>query len=195
MSSDPDVYDIDAERDSRTAQREGHADGLPIVSGGVTIALLPVELPIDVFAPLKDIDEALMLLLHEAMKMATGPDAAAKWEATDLVVGLLASTPRLPVQVIEVAKGIGENLMGAEGFAAFMALRPSKEDIGSLVKRVFRFYGVSLGEALPSSDSSETGGGTSSTTSKPISTGSMPEASSGIQDTPTSSDSDDSSPS
>lgn len=191
MNDELEVIDLDLAREQRAAQREGQSKGLPIKIGGEVIATLPVEMPINVFAPLSQIDEALMLLLHEAMKMGSGSDAAAKWEATDLVIGLLASTPRLPVQVIEVAKGIGENLLTPTGFAKFLAAEPSKEDIGELGKRILRFYGVSLGEALPSSDSSETGGGTSSTTSSENST-STPEESSGIQDTPTSSESADS---
>lgn len=191
MSNEIEVLDLDLAREQRAAQREGHGDGLPIRIGGKIIATCPAELPIDVFAPLAQIDEALMLLLHEAMQMTTGSDAAAKWESTDMVVGLLASTPRLPVQVIEVAKGIGENLLGVEGFSLFLAARPSKEDIGELVKRILRFYGVSLGEALPSSDSSETGGGTSSTTSSENST-STPEESSEPPETPDSSESADS---
>lgn len=186
MSNALEGIDLDAERETRAAAREGRNEGAPIYFGGKIITTLPVELPIDVFAPLTKIDEALMLLLREAMQAATGSDSERKWEATSLVVDLLAATPRLPTTVLEVAKGIGENLLGAEGFALFMAERPSREDIGALIKAVFRFYGVSLGEALPSSDSSEIGGGTSNTTSEQNSTDSMPEASSGIQDTPTS---------
>lgn len=184
MSNQLEVIDLDAERESRAGQREGGNVGVPVRFGGKEICVLPVELPIDVFAPLRDIDEALMLLLREAMQMATGPEASLKWEATEMVVNLLAASPRLPTAVVDVVSQIGKNLMTPEGFAMFAAEHPSKEDIAALVKLVFRVYGVSLGEALPSSDSSETGGGTSSTTSSPNSADSMPEASTGLQENP-----------
>jgi hypothetical protein len=180
------ILDLDAAREHRAAKREGQGKGLPVRIGGEVIATLPVELPIDVFEPLTKIDDALMLLLREAMQIASGPDAAKKWEATSLVVDLLATTSNLPMTVIEVIKGIAVNLLGQEGFNKFMKARPAREDIAEAIKGVFRFYGVSLGEALPSSASSESDGGTSSTTSEPTSTDSMPEASTGTQDTPTS---------
>lgn len=180
MSNEPEVIDLDKEREARAAAREGRGQGMPIILGGKVIATLPSELPIDVLAPLKDIDEALMLLLREAMSMATGADAAQRWQATNLVIDLFSANSRLPVVVLGVVRDIGVNLLGQEGFDAFVAARPSKEDVGALAKAIFNFYGVSLGEPSPSSDSSSADGGTSSTTSSANSTDSMPEASTDV---------------
>lgn len=177
MSDDDLMLDLDAQRKQRAAKREGQKKDQPIVIGGKIIATLPVELPIDILEPLRELDGDITLLLREAMQTAkAGGGAAARASATDLVIDLLASNPALPVNALDIITKIAKNLLTEEGFAGLMEARPSREDYAALVSGIFKFYGLTLGEALPSSDSStdgqgtgETGGetsrGTSSTTS------------------------------
>lgn len=174
-------FDLDAERQSRTAQREGAKQPFPIRIGGKVIAVLPVELPLSVITPLRMIDDTIALVLRQAMTLATNKEAGAKWEASELVIDMLSTSPDLPIKVIEVADQISRNLMTTEGLDAFMAAAPSLQDIAALAKAVFRFYGVSLGEPSPSSESSTDDGGTSPTTSSTTSD-STPEASGPGQD-------------
>lgn len=175
MSDDLEVLDLDAERSARAAEREGKGKALPIRFGGENIATLPVELPVDVLAPLRNLDGDLTLILRQAMQASRG-GANEKFEATELVVDVLASNPALPVTALNTLTQVAKNLLTDEGFDRLMAQRPSAQDFATLVKGVFRFYGLSLGEASPSSDSSTDSGttspGTSSTTSD-----STPEAS------------------
>lgn len=170
------VIDLDAERKTRAAQREGKRQELPIRLGGQTIAVLPVELPIDVLEPLRTLDADLTLILRSAMGAARSDDPNARWESSELVVDVLAANPALPVTVLDTLSRIATNLLTAEGYQALMAQRPSPEDLAALTKGVFRFYGVSLGESSAPSDSSTDSGGTSNTTSESIS-GSTPETS------------------
>lgn len=175
--------DLDAARKQRAAEREGKKRDLPIRLGGQDIATLPVELPVDVLAPLRNLDGDLTLLLREAMATTKrGDDATARWDATELVVDILASNPRLPVTALDTFGQVAKNLLGEDGFAALMEQRPTGQDVAFLVKGVFRFYGLTLGEASPSSDSStddsgRTSSGTSSTTSDSTSvdSGTTPE--------------------
>jgi hypothetical protein len=176
MSDEFEGLDLDQERQVRAAQREGSKKPWPIRIGGRVICVLPVELPFEVITPLRAIDDTIALVLRQAMTLATNKDAGAKWEASELVVDMLASSPDLPVKVVEVIQQISTNLLTQEGVDLFMAAKPSTNDIAALAKGVFRYYGVSLGEASPSSDSSTDGGGTSPTTSSTNST-STPEES------------------
>lgn len=178
------VLDLDADRQRRAAEREGRGDTLPIKVGGQVVATLPPELPIDVLTPLRDIDEDIALLLSTVMRTATAEGRTqqqALWETTGIVVDMLVSNPRLPVTVLDVIQKIAARLLTEEGFAALMAARPSREDLGFLAKHIFLFYGVSLGEASRPPDSSPNGGPTSSTTSSSTS-GSTPEDSSPDQE-------------
>lgn len=169
--------DLDQERQSRAGQREGSGKPLPIWFGGKKIAELPVELPLNVIAPLRQIDDTIALVIRQAMSLATNNDAAAKWQASELVIDMLASSPDLPVKLLQVVEEISKNLLTEEGLAAFLDARPSFQDIAALAKGVLRHYGISLGESSASSDSSTDGGGTSNTTSSDTSD-STPEASS-----------------
>jgi hypothetical protein len=180
------VIDLDHERKQRAAEREGKRQALPVRIGGEVIATLPVELPVNVLAPLQQLDESLTLLLRSTMQVAKGNnDAAAKWDATELIVDLLAANPTLPVDVLNVIRQVTVNLMGQDGYDAFLAADPSPEDIGAFAKGVFRFYGVTLGEASESSDSSTDSGRTLSSTSSDTSD-SMPEASGTSPESPAS---------
>jgi hypothetical protein len=157
--------DLDQERTVRAAEREGANEPWPIRFGGQIVAVLPVELPLSVIAPLREIDDTIALVLRQAMALATNNDAASKWEASELVVDMLASSPDLPVKVLTVIEEISKNLLTEEGLGRFLDQRPSIRDIVALAKGVLRYYGISLGEASASSDSSTDGGGTSNTTS------------------------------
>ena len=86
------------------------------------------------------------------------------------------------MNALDTFRQVAANLLTEDGLAALLANRPSGQDVAFLIKGVFRFYGVTLGEASPSSDSStgDSGGtssGTSSTTSDstPATSGPTPE--------------------
>jgi hypothetical protein len=182
MTDELDVLDLDAARKSRAAQREAKDQPQPIVFGGEVVAYLPVELPLNVIAPLREIDDTIAIVIRQALALAKNTDdARARWEASELVVDMLAATPDLPIKLVDVVTKIAVNLLTQEGLDAFMAVRPSIQDIAAFVKGVFRHYGVSLGEALPSSDSPTGDGGTSLSTSSPDSN-STPEASGPTQE-------------
>lgn len=194
--SDEFVIDLDQERHSRAAAREGRNSPIPIRLGGEQVAVLPVELPLDVFAPLRDMDEDLTMLLRQIMKVYQAQvgnrqqaDAAVAWESADVIIDLLAANPSLPVNVIDTIKNMSINLLTPEGYTALMAKRPSTNDLAALARLAFRLYGVSLGESSSSTgSSSESGGATSSTTSSTTSD-STPDASTDVETTPTSSES------
>jgi hypothetical protein len=181
--SDELELDLDVARAQRAAQREGQKRDMPLRVGGQVIAVLPVELPVDVLAPLRNLDGDLTLLLREAVLAAKNADGkVVNQDITELVIDLLANNPRLPLNFLDTIKEVAANLLAEEGLSALVASRPSAQDIAFLVKGVFRFYGVTLGEALPSSASSTdasggTSSGTSSTTSDstPATSGPTPE--------------------
>jgi hypothetical protein len=179
--------DLDADRARRTAEREakaaGSGDGLPIRLGGETVAVLPPEVAVDVFAPLRALDSDISLIIRQTMESAKGNSSAQA--TTDLVIDLLTQNPALPTTALDIVREAAERLVGAEAVAKFMEARPSAQDVAALLKGVFRFYGLTLGESSPSSDSStdgqrtgesggETSPGTSSTTSVSTSEASTP---------------------
>lgn len=168
------VLDLDAEREQRAAKREGKAQTMPIRLGGKVVATLPAELPVEVLEPLRNLDGDLTLIIRQAMQAQKANDETTVQDVTDLVIDVLANNPALPVQALSTVRKVTANLLTEDGLAAFMEQRPSPQDIAALAKGVFRFYGLSLGEASPSSDSSTDDGGTSSGTSSTTS-GSMPE--------------------
>lgn len=185
-----DVLDLDRERAVRRearAQAGGSPDGMPVRFGGEIIATLPAELPIDVFGPLKDLDVDLALLIQQAVRISAGDDEQATRDATGLVVDLLVAHPSLPSDLVDAVRQMGVALLGPDGLDKFMAARPTREDFGAFAKGLFRHYGVSLGEALGSPASPETGGATSNPTSN-ATTDSTPEGSTSPQELPASSE-------
>jgi hypothetical protein len=74
-------------------------------------------------------------------------------------------------------------LVGEEGYQGLASAQLSVPDISTLAKKTFAFYGLSLGEALPPSDSSE-GNGTTSLPTGSTTTGSTSEGSGSAQETP-----------
>lgn len=201
MTTTPDLdfdlgIDLDAERSLRAQQREVQADSVPIRLGGKTVATIPTELPLDVLAPLRRLDEEITLLLRSVMTaMNAGREAQERWDATSLIVDILAANPKLPTTVVDVIHDMAVALFGEEGFAAFMAARPSKDDLAVLAKRLLAFYGFSLGESQPSSDSptgEEQDGGTTSLPTGSTTTGSTSEESGAAPASPASSEPADS---
>jgi hypothetical protein len=154
---------------TRAAWREGKWAGLerlPLELGDHTVLLGP-EFPLDVLAPLQEMDIDMGLVLRQALQIATAQDARAQLDDVSFLVNLIASNPKLPTELITAIKKITQELLGAEGYAALVAERPSPWDLGELVKELMGWYGIGLGESRRSSTPS-TGG----ETSKPISNGS-----------------------
>lgn len=168
--------DLDAERKSRAAQREATGQEFPIRLGGQVIATLSAELPLDVFSPLRVFDQELALLMRSAVDAARAQQSTDRWDATDMVISLLASNPALPVKVLDVIGEVARGLFGDEGYDALLAARLTKEDVAVLAKGVFRWYGVTLGEASEPSGSPE-GSGTTSTPTSSTTTDLTPEES------------------
>lgn len=170
MSDDDfEVIDLDAER---AVRREALGKPTAVKFGGETIAVLPVELPLDVLEPIKALDVDIAMLVRQVMDMRSAEgDEAQSAAATSLVIDLLVSRPSLPVEIIEAVQDMGRRLLNSQeypdGYEKFVAQRPSREDVAGLAKGLFKRYGVGLGEALQSSDSSTSGGQTSKPTSKP----------------------------
>lgn len=173
------TIDLDSARASRAASREAKGHEAPIRLGGETIAVLGAELPVDVLAPLRELDSDLTLILRQALGAARGQQS--EIDSTDLVIDILSNNPNLPTTALDIIREVASNLLSPDGFARLVAQRPSVQDYAALAKGVFRWYGVSLGEALQSSVSSTDGGetspGTSSTTSDstPVESSDAPE--------------------
>lgn len=167
--------DLDAERETRAAEREVKADTFPIRFGGEVVAHIPTELPLDVLAPLRTLDASITILLRSIVTAMRQTEAAQqRMDAAELIVDVLAATPSLPTDIVEVVTEMGRRLMGTEGLDAFLSKRPSVRDVVTLVTRLAPFYGLTLGESRPSSPSSTEEDGSDGETSKPTSLGTTP---------------------
>lgn len=180
MSQELEVLDLDAEREARIAKLEVTRSPRPIRWRGNIICTLPVELPFDVIAPLGKIDADLSLIMRQAVSVArnNGQSVDDRLDAAELVIDLLAANAHLPQTILTVIREMATAALTEEGLAEFLEGKPSVPDMVALARMIVRHYGVGLGEASPSSVSSGTDGGTSSTTSSPNSTDSMPADSS-----------------
>lgn len=159
--------DLDAKRLERARQRaarqEARGETLPIVLGGQQIATLGAEFPLDVLEPLSDINLDIALLFQQAVSAANAEgDNAASME---LIVNILAANPDLPREFIAAVKEIGKRLLGEDGYARFVAARPTPWDVAALASVLFTWYGVSLGESSRSSAAVSSSGATSNTIS------------------------------
>lgn len=175
--TDMELLDLDA---ASAARREGGVKPLGLRFKGDTFTL-PAELPLDVFEPLVGLDLDLALLLRQVMDVADATsDAEQRKASTSLIVDLLVNRPTLPKEVVEAIGDMARRLFDSaehpDQWAAFMAKRPTKDDLAGLAKGLFKKYGVSLGEASGSTESSGDAGPTSSATSS-ASTDSTPAAS------------------
>lgn len=161
------LIDLDA------AKREAvFPDGIPVRFGGQDF-LLPAELPVDVFDPLLSEDLDLVGVVKQVL--AERPEDGGD-DIGSVVLDVLLTRPGLPRQTLQAVKQVFAALFGDEQYACFAALRPSVQDYVRLARGLLTAYGVGLGEALGSPDSSESGGETSSQISD-ASTDSTPAAS------------------
>jgi hypothetical protein len=176
MSQELEVLDLDAEREARLAKLEVTRKPLPIKWRGNTICTLPPELPFDVIAPLGKIDADLSLIMRQAVSVArnNGQSVEDRLDAAELVIDLLAANAHLPQTILTVVKEMAAAVLTEEGLAEYLDGKPSIPDMVGLARGVVRYYGVGLGEASPSSVSSETGGAISNSTSSENSTDSTP---------------------
>jgi hypothetical protein len=155
------LIDLDAGRAARLEAQPR----CPKVRLNGNVHNLPLEVPLDVFSPLKNLDVDFPLLVRTAVDAVKGQTGDAQAAATSLVIDLLVANPGLPKDMLDAFEQMGRRFLGDAAFEDLMAFRPSKEDLGLLVKGLFTNYGVSLGELSASSETSEDAG----TTSKPTS--------------------------
>lgn len=137
---------------------------------------LPQELPIDVFEPLLDVDADVSLLFRQALD-ARETAGDNQMGLVSAVIDMLVVNPQLPKQLVEAVKEMARRLVGDEGYADLAAARLSTAEAGKIAKFLGRAYGVSLGEASPSSGSAEEGSGATSQLTSSGATDSTPEAS------------------
>jgi hypothetical protein len=165
LTPDPDDLDFGLDLDSQRSAR-AEVTRVPFVVLNGERHELPVELPLDVLEPLTGVNVDISLLIRQVLDArATGEKA--NEELLGAIVDMLIVNPKLPTEVVDAVKEMARRLLGAEGYAALVAFRPTTKDVGSIAKYVLRQYGVGLGEASPSSASVEGTG----TTSKPTSRG------------------------
>jgi hypothetical protein len=156
------VLDLDAAREARARARAEQTGPVELRFGGEVIAELPPELPVDVLEPLMNVDLDLAALAREALGAMNSSDADAQRKAVELFVDLIVANPKLPQDLIDAVREMGRLLLTEDGYARFVAKRPSLQDVAALVKGLAERY-ASLGESLRSSTPAADG-----TTSKPI---------------------------
>lgn len=187
----PEVFDITSKRaeraKSRAAKREGRGETLEVRFEGDYIAMLQAEFPVDVLAPLQDINLDLALLVRQVVELSATTDATERATLLGTVVDVLAANPDLPAEVIEAIKEMGRRLFGEDGYAMLVSKRPTPWDLGSLATYLMNWFGISLGESSGSSTSSTDGVTSNSTSKDSVST---PETSGGSPAIPASSESD-----
>lgn len=170
------ALDLDAKRAerarARAARREGSDDPNVRVTFDGNEYVLPPELPASVLDPLIDGDLDLVGLIKVAYDASRDQrrSADSRDRMESMIWETLAGHPDLPVSVVRAIRDSLALLFGADQWAAFQASAPSLSDIGALIVGLVSEYGVGLGEALRSANSSGTGG----TTSNPTSAGSVP---------------------
>lgn len=177
----PAVLDLDAERADRAralaARHEGMGSTLPVWFGGQVIAELEPEFAMEVLEPLTTLDVDIAFIVRALVQAAQAGGRDKAIEQAGLLVDVLVANPNLPAGLISAVKEITARVLGEEGYAAFTAMKPTPWDVRALATGILRWYGLSLGEFLPSESSPEGDGGeTSKQTSRP-STGSTPAAS------------------
>lgn len=170
--------DLNAER---AARREGSLEGLKVTLGDDTFTL-PSELPVDVFAPFRDIigDDDLPSIV-QTLAESSNTDQA--------LTAFLRDRPNIAVEALDALRfalgrlfctqgdGCDLDALSESGRSApthapecqwprFLKQRPSMPDYLALGRGLLAGYGVSLGEALGSSDSSGSDGATSNPTSR-----------------------------
>ncbi|MEV8634275.1 hypothetical protein AB0395_21730 [Streptosporangium sp. NPDC051023] len=174
MSYTSETVDLAARRAerarARAARREGRGETLRIQYGEVFIAELAAEFPLDVLEPLQDLNVDLPLLISQALQLfsKTSDDTVSNEAALEFIVGVLATNPDLPKEIVSMVQEMARRLFGEDGYATFVATRPTPWDVADLATLLFSWYGVGLGESSPSTTPSPAGA-TSNTTSAPTS--------------------------
>lgn len=181
----PGILDLDVARaeraKARAAQREGAGEALAVRIGGQVIAELPSEFPLSVLGPLTGLNVDIAYVIRAASQVAGG-QGDQRQAGFQLLVDVLAANPHLPAEIITAVKEMGRRLLGQDGYDALVATGVTWWDARDLVKGVLGWYGMSLGESLPSAPSSGSDGGTSNptsngtTTSTPVPSGPPPVA-------------------
>ncbi|MEU3455580.1 hypothetical protein ABZ671_18565 [Micromonospora sp. NPDC006766] len=122
---------------------------------------LPPEFPASVLDPLFDgeLDDLLALLIQ-----VVGDEADdLNWQN---VLPILKRNPGLVSSALRAVRRAFAELLGEEQWAEWLKTRPGLDAYFRLGRAAWAEYGVSLGEALGLSPSSDTGGTTSKPTSK-----------------------------
>ncbi|MET7335897.1 hypothetical protein [Nonomuraea sp. NPDC005650] len=182
--------DLDAARRAREATKGGPE---PLVFGGREIAVLPAEFPLDVLEPLiSGVNVNMAMLARTILDAIQGQDGQESGAAVaSMAVDMIVMNPQLPAELLTAAKEMLRRLIGPGGYDAFIAQRPSREDVAAFVTFLFSKYGWGdagdvLGESSSPADGSP-GGMTSIPTSETISEGSTSTASGPILANPASS--------
>lgn len=187
-----DTIDLGARRRARAAaraaKREARGETLEVRDGEQLIAVLGPEFPLDTIEPLVDVNLDIALVVEQVVRVASADSAQQQMASLDLIAQILAANPNLFRELIGAVKEMGRRLFGEQGYAAFVATRPTPWDVVDLCKDLMGWYGVSLGESSPASTSSSDGE-ISRPTSSSI-TSSTPEPSGDAPPTPVSSVSD-----
>jgi DNA-binding response OmpR family regulator len=161
QNSPDSILDLDARRAAAREVREAPT----LTLGGAQIEL-PHELPVDVLEPLLDVKADVSVLIRQVLDARDNEDSKQTGLAVmGAVIDMLIVNPSLPRELIAAVKEMVRRLIGDEGYEALLKFRPTAPEIKELAGWAIRQYGVGLGEALQSSDSSEGTG----TTSKPTS--------------------------
>lgn len=166
IQRDPDEFGLNLNLDSARAAR-AETKKAPTVTIGGRALTLPAELPLEVLDPLTTLNVDISLLIRQVMDARAAGGDRAQEDIVSAVIDMLVVNPSLPTDVIAAVKEMTRRLFGEDGYVHLAAQRLTITDIGVLAKWIMRRYGVGLGEASRSSDSSEDSG----TTSKPTSPG------------------------
>jgi hypothetical protein len=165
------AFNLAEKRKERAAAREGRGEPPQLVFdqvGGPLIVLLPVEVPISVFEPLQEINVDIAFFVKQLFAVWQSQqesDEGGRTAAIGMLTDILVANPDLPVQVLNAGRECLKRLIGDEAYDAFIAMKPSVQDVRDLLTYLAEQYGVGLGEASESTDSSQTNGPTSSPTS------------------------------
>jgi hypothetical protein len=167
--------DLDAMRSARAEKTQ-----TPGIKLAGTRLELPPELPLDVLEPLTGINVDIAVLVRQVLDTRRENSDQANEAILDVIVDQLVVNPSLPAELIEAVKTMAARLFGPEGYAHLTTQRLYVKDLGEIAKFVLRHYGIRLGEASPSPDSSEAAG----TTPTPTSPGGTSETSETSGDVP-----------
>ncbi|MER6830929.1 hypothetical protein ABT352_33385 [Streptosporangium sp. NPDC000563] len=175
---------LNAARKARAARRNRKAGPIPLYFGenedgsDKLIAQVPSELPLHALEPFTRLDMDMAYLMHVVQGAFRAENSAMdQQEIIGMVIDLLIKSPHLPAQFVEAVRQMGREILGEDGYAAFMAERPSVFDIGDLVKGLMASWGVGQGESLPPNGGSPSGTEDSTPTSEAPTGSTSPESS------------------